>query len=133
MKIKAILFAAVGLLAWVNATANVHTEILTSLSRQVVAVEASQANIAPIQRDVEVTSVDSAPEVPLTQIATPDVTTVLNPCTRNCHDPWKGCVQKCGGSDSCEHQCNCELFSNPNRYCRLHGKRYIASIELRQL
>jgi hypothetical protein len=133
MKIKAILFAAVGLLAWVNATANVHTEILTSLSRQVVAVEASQANIAPIQRDVEVTSVDSAPEVPLTQIANPDVTTVLNPCTRNCHDPWKGCVQKCGGSDSCEHQCNCELFSNPNRYCRLHGKRYIASIELRQL
>jgi hypothetical protein len=46
----------------------------------------------------------------------------LDPCKLNCDLPWKKCVKDCGGGGSCEHQCNCELFSNSNELCRLRSE-----------
>jgi hypothetical protein len=45
------------------------------------------------------------------------------PCQLNCEFPWKKCVTECGGGSSCEHQCSCELFSNPKEVCRLRSEQ----------
>jgi hypothetical protein len=100
MKIKAMLFAAVSLLAVANAIANL-------------------AVASPQQTDFVTVAAQAANELG----ATDEVGFDWN---ENCHKPWEACVRQCGGGGACEHQCDCDLFNDIDNICRKTGRSSIA-------
>jgi hypothetical protein len=106
MKFIVALLAAARLVALVNATADAHDDASRSMP-DVRAV--NMANTVSIT----IPTVDPA----FKELRAPD------PCEVNCHAPWVKCVRNCGGGSSCEHKCNCIMFSNPRQTCRLQGER----------
>jgi hypothetical protein len=101
MKLKSILLAAAGLLALAGA-------VDSPVSPQEVVKGVATTPSATIAAGEDI-SVDAR---------------YPTPCQLNCDLPWKKCVKECGGGSSCEHQCSCELFSNPKEVCRLRSEQY---------